>query len=508
MRVATYTRISTDEANQPFSLAAQDDRLAAYITSQGTWSHVATYCDQASGATLNRPALTEALADARAGQFDLLLVCKVDRLARSSLGLSQVLNELSEAKVGFCSATEPFDTAHPAGLMMTQMLGSFGEFERSMIIERVIAGMERKAKEGQFCGGHVPVGYRALKGEGRLVVVDDEAPIVGRIFDLYVREHLGSHAIANVLNEAGHRSRAGHSWSFKSVLTILRNRTYLGEVSFRGITTGEAHPALVDPEVFAAAQALLAERGDDGSGRAANGSEYLLSGLLRCVGCGRRFCGTKAHGRNAAYRYYTCAGRQRYGTATCPNDRLSADDLEGAVLAQLVDIFEYSDLIERALAETGVQSVVESARRERKRAALQAELTKAESAVQRYLCAFETGSMPEEICGPRLRELGTQADTLRARLARLDAEDQPIEPPSPEQLRELRLSIRQVIENGQVADVKDLLRSLVHEIRITDKSSIQPTYRIPTAATPVGTAVRAPSRSVGAAGLEPTTSAV
>jgi site-specific DNA recombinase len=128
--------------------------------------------------------------------------------------------------------------------------------------------------------------------------------------------------------------------------------------------------------------------------------------------------------------------------------------------------------------------------------------------VQRYLCAFETGSMPEEICGPRLRELGTQADTLRARLARLDAEDQPIEPPSPEQLRELRLSIRQVIENGQVADVKDLLRSLVHEIRITDKSSIQPTYRIPTAATPVGTAVRAPSRSVGAAGLEPTTSAV
>jgi site-specific DNA recombinase len=508
MRVATYTRISTDEANQPFSLAAQDDRLAAYITSQGTWSHVATYCDQASGATLNRSALTEALADARAGRYDLLLVCKVDRLARSSLGLSQVLNELSTAKVGFCSATEPFDTAHPAGLMMTQMLGSFGEFERSMIIERVIAGMERKAKEGQFCGGHVPVGYRALKGEGRLVVVDDEAPIVGRIFDLYVREHLGSHAIAAVLNEAGHRTRAGRSWSFKGVLTLLRNRTYLGEVSFRGITTSDAHPALVDPEIFAAAQALLAERGEDGSGRAANGSEYLLSGLLRCVGCGRRFCGTKAHGRNAAYRYYTCAGRQRYGTATCPNDRLSADDLEGAVLAQLVDVFEDSDLIERALAETGVQSEVESARRERKRASLQSELTKTESAVQRYLCAFETGSMPEEICGPRLRELGTQADTLRARLARLDAEDQPIEPPSPEQLSELRRSIRQVIETGQVADVKDLLRSLVHEIRITDKSSIQPTYRIPAAHASVGTAVRAPSSLVGAAGLEPTTSAV
>ena len=167
-----------------------------------------------------------------------------------------------------------------------------------------------------------------------------------------------------------------------------------------------------------------------------------------------------------------------------------------------------SDLIERALAETGAQSEVESARRLRKRASLESELTKAESAVQRYLCAFETGSMPEEICRPRLRELGTQADTLTSRLARLDAEDQPIDPPSPEQLTELRLSIRQVIETGQVADVKDLLRSLVHEISIIDKSSIQPTYRIPAAPTPPGTVVRAPSALVGAAGLEPTTSAV
>jgi site-specific DNA recombinase len=108
--------------------------------------------------------------------------------------------------------------------------------------------------------------------------------------------------------------------------------------------------------------------------------------------------------------------------------------------------------------------------------------------------------MPKEICGPRLRELGTQADTLRSRLARLDAEDQPIDPPSPEQLTEPRFSIRQMIETGQVADVKDLLRSLVHEISVTDRSSIQPTYRIPAAPTSAGTAVRAQSSSVDLGG--------
>ena len=192
VRVATYTRISTDEAHQPYSLDAQEQRLGAYMASQEGWEHTASFTDQLSGATLERPGIRRALAQARAGRFDILLVYRTDRLSRSVRGLAQVIEDLDTAGVAFRSATEPFDTQAAAGRMMVQMLGVFAEFERGTIIDRVIAGMERKAALGGWCGGHVPLGYRAVKGEGRLEVDLSEAPLVALIFDRYVRERMGS----------------------------------------------------------------------------------------------------------------------------------------------------------------------------------------------------------------------------------------------------------------------------------------------------------------------------
>jgi len=115
VRVATYTRISTDEERQPYSLGSQDERLSAYIASQEGWEKARTFTDQRSGATLDRPALQRALAEAKAGRYDLLLVYRVDRLARSVRGLAQILEELDSAGVAFRSATEPFDTSTPRG---------------------------------------------------------------------------------------------------------------------------------------------------------------------------------------------------------------------------------------------------------------------------------------------------------------------------------------------------------------------------------------------------------
>jgi site-specific DNA recombinase len=108
-----YTRISTDEDHQPYSLEAQADRLDAYVRSQGDWTTFRLYSDQMTGTVLERPALQRALSDARKGRFDLLLVFRVDRLARSIRSLALILDELDEAGVSFRSATEPFDTSAP-----------------------------------------------------------------------------------------------------------------------------------------------------------------------------------------------------------------------------------------------------------------------------------------------------------------------------------------------------------------------------------------------------------
>jgi site-specific DNA recombinase len=351
VRVCTLTRRSTDEEHQPYSIEMQDQRLGAYIQSQEGWELYQQYSDNMSGSTLDRPGLQRALADARLHRFDVLLVYRVDRLARSVRGLAQVLEELDRVGVVFRSATEPFDTGTPAGRMMVQMLGVFAEFERASIIERVVGGMERKAAKGGWNGGNVPWGYRINSQTGGLQIEPSEAPLVPVIFDLYLNKRLGARAIAVWLNDHGYRTRTGKPWSFKLLITILRSRVYLGEVHWRESSREAAHPPLIEADIFTAVQALLDERGEDRAKRRMSPSDYLLGGLVVCDKCGHHYTGTASRGRSRQYRYYTCYSRQWYGHATCAADRVSADDLDRAVLGALLHAFEDQDLLDQAVAE-------------------------------------------------------------------------------------------------------------------------------------------------------------
>lgn len=118
VRVGVYVRRSTDDEHRPYSIEAQDARLAAYIASQPGWRQAARFADDASGATTSRPGLRRALAAARSQAIDVLLVYRVDRLTRSLRDLVTLLDELDQAGVVFRSATEPFDTATPMGRML------------------------------------------------------------------------------------------------------------------------------------------------------------------------------------------------------------------------------------------------------------------------------------------------------------------------------------------------------------------------------------------------------
>jgi DNA invertase Pin-like site-specific DNA recombinase len=144
-RAAVYLRRSTDDEHQPFSIGAQETALTSYVTTQPGWTLTAAYTDDASGATTSRPGLRQALRDARAGRFDVLLVYRVDRFSRRLSDLLHLLAELDDAGVAFASATEPFDTSASIGRMLVQLLGVFAEFERETIIDRVTKGMATKA---------------------------------------------------------------------------------------------------------------------------------------------------------------------------------------------------------------------------------------------------------------------------------------------------------------------------------------------------------------------------
>jgi site-specific DNA recombinase len=501
MRIATYSRISTDEAHQPHSLGAQADRLAAYCASQDNWRIVHRFEDQMTGTVLERPGLQEALDTARAGRYDLLLVFRVDRLARSVRTLAQILAELDESGVGFRSATEPFDTTTPAGRMMVQMLGVFAEFERATIIERVVAGMEKKARNGGWVPGTPPIGYRIASDSGFLEPVEPQASLVRRIFQLYTEQRLGTRALANLLNNEGERTAAGRLWSGASIQAVLQNPVYIGQIRWRGERHPAPHTPLTPEKTFDEAQALLAARGQRRSLRRANSSDYLLSGKVRCGHCGAAMVGSAAHGRNGRYRYYTCFNRHRYGkTKGCPAERIPADALEHQLLALLTDKLADTGLLERALLQAAALADNQRPKRERDLARLERELAKLDQTRARYLDAFERGTLPEDACGDRLRALTDQATQLDARRADLQAAHAAAEPATLDAatLSELQAFIAAGLPGTEPPEQKRILGELIESIEIRGRDWIKPTLRLPV--------VRIQTEEVERTGIEPVTS--
>jgi len=148
-RVAFYARVSTKD--QDVALQLEDLRAAAAVRG---WVTVGEFTDiSISGAKRARPGLDTLLAEAQAGSFDVVLVWKMDRLARSLQHLLATLKDLTDWGVGFASLRDPgIDTTTASGRLMLQILGAFAEFEREIIRERVKAGVDRARRQGKRLG--------------------------------------------------------------------------------------------------------------------------------------------------------------------------------------------------------------------------------------------------------------------------------------------------------------------------------------------------------------------
>ncbi len=501
-RIALYTRISTDEEHQPYSLGAQADRLESYVKSQDGWQIWRRYEDQMTGTVLDRPGLQAALEDARRGKFDLLLVFRVDRLARSVRSLAAILEELEGCGVAFRSATEPFDTSSPAGRMMVQMLGVFAEFERATLIERVIAGMEKKAARGGWNGGTRPLGYDYDPERGCLEVNEAEASLVRQIFDLYATQKLGSASIARWLNARGRRTKYGALWTPNAVRTVIVNPVYLGKVFWRDEIYAGQHPGIVEPEVFAKTQQLLERRGRDVGRRRSNRSDYLLSGLLVCEKCRHRFAGTSVRGNGGRYRYYMCRSRLLHGTSACDQESLPADDLEAMILRHLAASLQDSEVLRRSIERATRELGRERPRWQEELRGTDKELASIRTSIDKYLRAFEMDGLPVEVCASRLQELKDRQGEVEQRKAELgELLAGGAEAPKLEELESLGTELADHLQQTReqnLPKLKGLLQLLVPEIQVGSRSAIRPVIHMPL--------VSIMGDWVGPAGIEPATS--
>jgi site-specific DNA recombinase len=501
-RVCLYTRISTDEENQPTSLASQRERLQAFCKVQEDWRVIAHHEDRATGTKLERPGLQAALDLAREGKIDQLLVYRIDRLSRKVRQLSGIAEELDGLGVILRSATEPFDTGSPAGRMMLQMLGVFAEFEHATIVDRITAGIERRAKEGRWYSGRPPFGY-ALH-DGQLAPDPVTASVVRRIFRLYGEDRLGTIAIAHQLR-AEHAPAPSAGWGHPAVHRVLTNPTYLGRIRWRDQDFESTHEPLIDQDTFDHAQAILAERGEDASRRRGNRSDFLLSGVVRC-GCGRAYIGMSARGKGDLYHYYACTARQKYGPKACQGERVSREKLETAVLRQLTGIYRDGPLIHDALGAAQEQALRERPALDEQRRAITAEITRIEHSTERYFEAFEQGRLSPERCEQRVARLNARLDDLRAQQAELadNGADEAAHAPTAADLAATADQLEGVIAKGEPEQTKALLRILIAELRVNSKTDIQPTYRIVTPDRTHTAGVCATSEKVETVGIEPT----
>jgi len=168
-RVAIYARVSTTNHRQDVSTQARDLEQFAQVRA---WRLVDSYLDIGiSGAKDKRPELDRLMADAHRRKFDVVVVWRFDRFARSVSHLLRALETFKALGIDFVSFSEQMDTSTPAGKMVFTVLGAVAELERSLIVERVRAGLRNARAKGKTLGRpRVTVDaarITALRAEGR-----------------------------------------------------------------------------------------------------------------------------------------------------------------------------------------------------------------------------------------------------------------------------------------------------------------------------------------------------
>jgi site-specific DNA recombinase len=330
LRCAIYTRKSSDEGlDQAFnSLDAQREAGEAYVKSQASegWRVIPAHYDDGgfSGGNIERPGLQRLLADIEAGQVDVVIVYKIDRLTRSLADFARIVEQFDARAVSFVSVTQSFNTTSSMGRLTLNVLLSFAQFEREVTGERIRDKIAASKAKGMWMGGTLPLGYDLpATGSRTLQVNHEEAVTVRAMFARYLE--LGSvHRLEHDLATQGITSKrrttaagkavGGLPFSRGALFHLLRNRLYIGKIMHKDVVHDGAHDGIVDPGIFEEVQQHLQRNTrrhhDAGAHRVA---KAMLTGRIFDA-AGEAMSPTFSYGRGGrVYRYYVSASLQQGG---------------------------------------------------------------------------------------------------------------------------------------------------------------------------------------------------
>ncbi|MFN2539829.1 MAG: recombinase family protein [Mycobacteriales bacterium] len=428
-QAVVYLRVSTKEQAEMggdpegYSIPAQREACQRKAAALGAVI-VEEFVDRGESArSANRPELQRLLAYVRAEQVDVVIVHKVDRLARSRADDVTINLALQAAGATLVSVTENIDET-PSGLLLHGIMSSIAEFYSRNLANEVIKGSVQKAKSGGTPGA-APLGYlnsRQVQNgrEVRTIELDEErAPLILWAFEAYATGEWTLRRLLEELTDRGLTSRAGPSRPAKPLVlstlhNILRKPYYKGLVSYRGVTYPGKHPVLVEPELWQRVQDVLAAQ--NYAGEKTRVHPHYLKGTVFCGRCESRLIVTHAKGRwGTIYPYFICIGRQRH-KLSCKQKAMLIESVEEYAAAEYERYQLSPEEAEAQRADLSAQLEAERGEVESERARAARKIQKLTDERHKLLQAHYAGAVPLDLMKSEQDRIARELEAAESRM--------------------------------------------------------------------------------------------
>lgn len=333
-----YVRVSSSkQAEKELPIQSQIEKCQAHAATLSARVEK-VYADEGiSGRSAeNRPAFQQALAYCENFDVDYFIVWSTSRFARNTLESKIYKRRLEKAQTKISYVSVQIDEGD-SGFIYEGILELFDEFYSRQISQDTLRSLISNATRGYFNGGAVSVGYQAVpapddRKKKILIPADFEVPTVKRAFELKAGG-MGAKGIGIKLNEEGRFNR-GKNWHKGTVLNMLRNERYIGQIAFGkkskdGVRPKsewmliDSHEPIIDKDLFNKVQEIMDRETnnctpEEGSPK----STRFFTGLLKCQKCGASMSIERAKGATKVYYYYNCKTKM-HGKG-CENRRINA----------------------------------------------------------------------------------------------------------------------------------------------------------------------------------------
>lgn len=484
-----YARYSSD--NQRTESIDAQERASCKFAEENDILIVRKYIDEAkTGTNANRDAFQQMLADAKNGEFEIVLVHKLDRFARNRYDSAVSRNLLKQYGVQVVSVLERFDDS-PESIILEGLLEAMNEYYSANLSREVRKGMKENALACKYTGGYVPLGYK-VNADMRYEINEDEAATVRYIFEA-IRTGSTYTEVVSELRRRGVKTRTGRDFGKNSLYSILKNEKYVGVYVYNResekdefgkrnshkekspeeiIRIDGGVPAIITQEEFDAVQEILAKRKQVSHTRSDATTEYLLTGKVFCGVCGGSYCGNKQYSgrKKTLYYSYRCNVRSRKTKAACGNREISRSCLERFVLKMLAKVLFSPDRIPAVINEYN-KAVISKCDQHTD------EIKRLKKAIQRN--ATETGNLVAVVANTGSAALleaimakEQEAEQLKARLSELERQSTVVDIDEDLIIRAFEYG-KELLESGEIPNLRQLINLYVERIVIyTDRIDV------------------------------------